>query len=69
MFQRRVVEKIKSQVLCSKKFLQQNLGYEIMWNNIVQTENLRHMRFPCWLTKATDTHSDYIIFIFYDNSG
>jgi hypothetical protein len=21
------------------------------------------MRFECWITKATDTHSDYVIFI------
>jgi hypothetical protein len=24
---------------------------------------IRHMRFACWITKATDTHSQYIILI------
>jgi hypothetical protein len=24
---------------------------------------IRHMHFLCWLTKATDTHSEYVIFI------
>ena len=31
---------------------------------------LRHMRFTCWITKATDTHSEYEIpLVFQDNSG
>jgi hypothetical protein len=24
---------------------------------------IRRMRFACWITKATDTHSDYVILI------
>jgi hypothetical protein len=24
---------------------------------------IRPMRFPCWITKATDTHSEYVILI------
>jgi len=24
---------------------------------------LRRMRFACWITKATDTHSEYVILI------
>ena len=25
---------------------------------------IRHKRLACWITKATDTHSDYVIFIY-----
>jgi hypothetical protein len=24
---------------------------------------IQHMRFACWITKATDTHSEYVILI------
>jgi hypothetical protein len=31
---------------------------------------IRRMRFACWITKATDTHSEYVILIAFDgNSG
>jgi hypothetical protein len=31
---------------------------------------IRRMRFACWVTKATDTHSQYVILIFFHcNSG
>ena len=26
---------------------------------------LRRMRFTCWITKATDTHSEYVILILF----
>jgi hypothetical protein len=26
---------------------------------------IRRMRFACWITKATDTHSEYVILIAY----
>jgi len=36
---------------------------EIMWKNMVQLDRpqmktIRRMRFACWVTKATDTHSE-----------
>jgi hypothetical protein len=39
-----------------------------MWKNTVQPDRpqttiTRRMRFACWITKATDTHSKHIIFI------
>jgi hypothetical protein len=39
-----------------------------MWKNIVQTqatdENMtRRMRLACWITEATDTHSECVILI------
>jgi hypothetical protein len=37
-----------------------------MWKYVVQTDRpqmtiIRRMRFACWITKATDTHSEYVI--------
>jgi hypothetical protein len=30
---------------------------------------IRRMRFACWITKATDTHSQYVILIFFLVNG
>jgi len=39
----------------------------LMWKNIVEPERsqvaIRHMRFACCITKATDTHSEYVILV------
>jgi hypothetical protein len=41
--------------------------YEIMWEKYGtarQTTDdniIRRMRFACWITEATDTHSEYVI--------
>ena len=29
---------------------------------------IQRMRFACWITKATDTHSEYVILHFHGNS-
>ena len=38
-----------------------------MWKNIVEPvrpqTTVRHMRIACWTTKATNTHSQYVILI------
>jgi len=38
-----------------------------MWKNILEPGRLQMtiwpMRFVCWITKATDTHSEYVILI------
>jgi len=53
-------------ILCSV-FLFNCAVYEIMWENNVEVARLQvtiwHMRTACWLTKATDTHSEYVILI------
>jgi len=42
--------------------------YETMWENLVEPEKPQRAIWPmciaCWITKATDTHSEYVI-IFY----
>ena len=30
---------------------------------------IRRMRFACWISKATDTHSECVILIFHGNNG
>ena len=74
----KVVEKIKTHLLCSITFFfQKSIPffseklpiYEIMWKNKVEPDSsqmttvIQRMHFACWLTKATDTHSEYVILI------
>jgi hypothetical protein len=39
--------------------------YEIMWKNRADRPQMAlwSMRIACWITKATDTHSEYVICI------
>jgi hypothetical protein len=30
---------------------------------------IRRMRIACWITKATDTHSQYVILLLHGNNG
>jgi hypothetical protein len=43
--------------------------YEIMWKNINQSDRLKmiiwQMRITCWITKATNTHLEYVVFIVF----
>ena len=65
MFQTKVVEKIKTHILCSITFFLNRAVYEIMWKSIVEPDRPQitvwHMRIACWMSKTTNTHSDYII--------
>ena len=67
MFQTKVVKKIKTHVLFSVTiFCSENLAiYEIMWKNMVETDRPRmaiwSMRFACWVTKAAERHSVFVI--------
>ena len=44
-----------------------------MRKNVVEPERpqmtIGHMGFECWITKATGTHSEYIILLFHGNNG
>jgi hypothetical protein len=70
MFQTKVVEEIKTYILCSKIFFSGKLC--CLWDNVEKygrarqaTDDniIRRMRFACWITKATDTHSEFVILI------
>jgi hypothetical protein len=69
MFQTKAVEKIKTHILCSVTFLffENRAVYEIMWKNIVERGwpqmTIWRMRISCWIPKATNTHSEYVILI------
>ena len=59
---------VKTHVLCSVIFFFENLVfYEIRWKNIVQADRpqmiIWRMRSAWWITKATNTHSEYEIHI------
>ena len=68
IFQTKVVEKIKTHILCPVPFFFENRAvYEIMWKDIVERDRpqmtIWRMRLACWIPKATNIHSEYVIFI------
>jgi len=61
MFQTKVVEEIKAHILYSVPFFSENRDvHEIMWKGIVDRDRPQ-MTVACWNTKATNTHSQYVI--------
>jgi hypothetical protein len=61
------VGKIKTHILF-KSFLISFI-YEKMWKNMVQLDRqqltLWRTRIACWIPKATNTHSEYVILIVF----
>jgi hypothetical protein len=62
------VEKIKMHILCSIIFFFENRTvYEIMCKNGVEQDRpqttIWRKRTACWVTRATNTHSEYVILI------
>jgi hypothetical protein len=69
MFQIEVIEKIKTHILCSVTFFLKIVPfmryvekYGRAWQ-VTDDNTTRRMRFACRITKATDTHSEYVILI------
>ena len=68
ILQTNVVEKIKTHILCSITFFQKSCR---LCDNVEKycragqatDDNIRRMRIACWLPKATNTHSEYVILI------
>ena len=75
MFQTKVVEKIKTHILCLIIFFFENRSvYEIMWKNIFQLDRAQmiiwHMRVACWIPKCIKyTHNMLSLFFFHYNNG
>jgi hypothetical protein len=69
IFPSKIVEKIKTRVLQSIFFFENHAVYETMWKNILEAGRLQmtiwSMRIACWITKATNTHSEYVIIILF----
>jgi len=68
MLQKSVVEKIKIHILFTINFFSENRAFrEIMWKNMEESDRsqmtVRRTRILCWIPKATNTHSDSVIFI------
>ena len=65
MFQAKVVEKIKTHILCSVTFFSLNRAvYERMWKNISEPDRPQatwRMRIDCMLNKTANTHSEHVI--------
>ena len=61
----KVVEKIKTHLLCSIVFFENLAIYEIMWKNMVHPDRpqmtIWRICFACWITKATNILSAYVI--------
>jgi len=62
----KVVEKIKTHILCTVTFFFLNHTiYEVMWKNNVELGRpqmtIWHMHIACWILKATNAHSEYLI--------
>ena len=74
MFRISSVENIKTHNLGSIKFFFGNCAfYEETWKNILEPSRPRmtiwHKLIACWIRKATDTHSEYVIFLFFHNNN
>jgi hypothetical protein len=67
-FQTKFVEKITKQISCSITLLAESRAvYEIMWKNIAERGRPQmtvwRMWIACWMPRATNTHSEYVILI------
>jgi len=67
MFQTEVVEKIKTHFMINNCFSKIVPFYEIMWKNTVEPRRPQmttwRMHIACWIPKATNTHSYYVILV------
>jgi hypothetical protein len=63
----KIANKIKTHIFCSITFSQKSCHLcdveKYGRDGQATDENKRRMRFACWITKATDTHSEYVILI------
>jgi len=78
MFQTKFVEKIKTHNFCVEYYFPQK-SY-LLWDNVEKYGTSRQatdgnitwrMRIACWITKVTDTHSEYLLLIdfLHGNNG
>jgi hypothetical protein len=67
MFPTKVVEEIKTHIYVQHFFLKNCAVYEMMWKNIVELGRpqmtIWQMHIACWIRKATNAHSQYVILI------
>jgi hypothetical protein len=65
IFQTNLGKKIKTYFIVQKYCVENCAVYEIMWENIAHSDTpqmtIWRMRIVCWISEATDTHSQYVI--------
>jgi hypothetical protein len=70
----RNVDKIKTIIVKFNNifFFENRAVYEIMWKRILEPDRpqmkIWSMRITCWITKATDTHSEHVLLVSHGNS-
>jgi len=73
MFQTEIVEKIKTRISYPIFFNENRAVYEIIWKYFVEPNRPQMtvwlMRIACWVTKATDTQSEYVILIAFPRNS
>ena len=69
MFQTNIIDETKTHIFYSIFFFYNSAFCEIMWKNIVDRGRpymtVWLMRFAYWITKATNTNSQYVTLIAY----
>jgi hypothetical protein len=67
IFQTKVGQKIKTHILCSIFFYENRAVYMIMWKNTVDSgrSQMTTQRSAIFVTEATSTNSEYVIFIYF----
>ena len=57
--------KSKTQILYTVMFFQYHVVYEVIWKNFGELDRpqMMHTSIACCITKATDTHLEYVILI------
>jgi hypothetical protein len=67
MFQTKVVEKIKTHFMSNNFFFSKIVLFMRYAKNIAESDRpqltIRRIRIACWIHKAIDTHSEYVILI------
>jgi hypothetical protein len=69
MFEAKAAEDIKARILCSIPLFRKSYHIGDKVENYCRAEQATDdniiwcMRFACWITKATNTHSKYVILI------
>ena len=59
----KIVEKIKTLILCSITSLTEMVEKYDRARQATDNNIQRHMQFTCWINKVTDTQSEYVILI------
>jgi len=75
LFQTEAADKTATYIFTFNNFFSWNRAlYEIMWKNTVEPDRpemaIWRMRITCWITKATNIHSEYaILIVFHRKNG